>query len=187
MEDSPVRTSAKLESELASVELEADSGESLPEPFAHFDQSTWSWRTSKDSSTEDSMKFSGTWPRAGMMRNGQCFERATSVSRTEDPGYSLWPTPVVSDSRSSARGTTKTGVMHSGQAMLDVVRRFHQVRKTPKPFGKPGPHPVALHPVFIERLMGFPEGWTEFEYSETPSYRSWLKQWEAHCSQKYGG
>jgi hypothetical protein len=31
--------------------------------------------------------------------------------------------------------------------------------------------PLYLHPVFAERVMGYPEGWTDCEDSETPLFR----------------
>lgn len=37
---------------------------------------------------------------------------------------SMWPTVVVGDSRSAARHTTKTDVMHPGTMLLDAVRAF---------------------------------------------------------------
>lgn len=62
---------------------------------------------------------------------------------------SLWPTPVTTDAKSSARGTTTTGVMHAGESLTDAVRAETK-------------HPGAiLNPEWIEALMGFPAGWTD--------------------------
>ena len=33
----------------------------------------------------------------------------------------------------------------------------------------------SLNPAWVEWLMGFPEGWTDLEHSETPSSRKSLK------------
>lgn len=35
-----------------------------------------------------------------------------------------WPTPVVTDAASAARGTTTTGVMHSGTTLTDAMRAW---------------------------------------------------------------
>jgi len=44
----------------------------------------------------DSMSFSGTWPKWGTMRNGECWERLTSVPRTNGTESGLLPTPLAS-------------------------------------------------------------------------------------------
>lgn len=50
------------------------------------------------------------------------FELLTWVRPTSGDGSSCWPTAAVSDSRSSARGTTTTGVMHPGTSLTDAMR-----------------------------------------------------------------
>jgi len=74
------------------------SGPSSSESFASYDPSTSSWRTSQASflQAEDQplVKFSGTWPRAGMIVNGTAFRLPPSAPRTSVTESSLWPTPV---------------------------------------------------------------------------------------------
>lgn len=76
------------------------SGQTSCELFAHYDQDSSSWRTSQDSSSS-SDSFSGTWPRSGSMRSGQCFARPklelpTDASESSSsPG--LLPTPSASN------------------------------------------------------------------------------------------
>lgn len=52
----------------------------------------------------------------------------TSARRTSASGSSswpfAWPTSTVADSRSSARGTTTTGVMHTGTMLTDAIRQW---------------------------------------------------------------
>lgn len=43
------------------------------------------------------VKFSETWPRAGMMRSGKCYPQPRLVRHTKETGYSLWPTPSAGD------------------------------------------------------------------------------------------
>lgn len=90
-----------------------------------------------------------------------------------------WPTPVRGDAKNSARHTTTTGVMHSGTMMLDAVRVFEMQRSgtSSTPTGAPDPTseippgesgssatPV-VNPAFLERLMGWPAGWTDIDAS----------------------
>lgn len=57
-----------------------------------------------------------------------CLLLRKSVLRTSGSGSSswpnAWPTATVSDSRSAARGTTTTGVMHPGTMLTDAVRQW---------------------------------------------------------------
>lgn len=61
------------------------SGGNLPESFARFDRDSSSWRIPQCLFQGDWSAFLGTWPRAGMMRSGECWrlpmlERATFAS-----------------------------------------------------------------------------------------------------------
>lgn len=43
------------------------------------------------------VKFSETWPRAGMMRSGKCYPQPRLVRHTKETGYLLWRTPTAYD------------------------------------------------------------------------------------------
>jgi hypothetical protein len=72
-------------------------GTSTPDSFATFDPVTSSWRTSQLSLLEDSTSFSGTWPRAGMTRNGIASRLAPLAPLTAATASGLWPTPTTKD------------------------------------------------------------------------------------------
>ena len=65
--------------------MSAGFGTTSPPPFAHYDPASLCWRTSEDClplAVEGySGKFSGTWPRAGMTRNGSAYELPMSGHR----------------------------------------------------------------------------------------------------------
>jgi hypothetical protein len=84
--------------------------------FANYDHDTCWWRTSQlcfiPSSENETgersasnqpllAKFLVTWPRAGMMRNGKCYQRKHLVRHISGKGPSLWRTPQVADSKSA--------------------------------------------------------------------------------------
>lgn len=48
----------------------------------------------------------------------------TSARRTAASGSSCWPTPVTTDAKGAARGTTTTGVMHPGKTLTDAIREW---------------------------------------------------------------
>lgn len=74
---SRARTSASPGKEPALKGLKADCGAKWPESFAKWDPATRSWKTPQCSPGEDSTEFSRTWPRWGIMRDGECWERPT--------------------------------------------------------------------------------------------------------------
>jgi hypothetical protein len=78
------------------------SGLNFFEPFAKYDLGTHSWRMYRGCSqltTGDLPdKYSGTWPKRGMIRNGIAYRPRTSEPLTLDGGSSLWRTPTASDS-----------------------------------------------------------------------------------------
>lgn len=79
----------------------------------------------------------------------------------EHVGSETWPTPVTTDSKSSARGTTTTGVMHVGVSLTDAMRSHRGLKMSaPGPSGADKP---VLSPEFVEALMGLPPGWTRVD------------------------
>ena len=100
-EDSPVRISVLPESrpELSKA-TEADSGSSLPAPFAKHDPESSSWRTSQGCLvTETWDEFLETWPKWGSMRSGACSARRSAAPATGESGCSFWPTAQAHDSQ----------------------------------------------------------------------------------------
>lgn len=95
------------------------SGRSSTEPFALYDPDSSSWRTSQTSllleTGQPSETFSGTWPRAGMTRNGIAYQRSPLVPHMDEIESSSWPTPTVPNGgRSLPEGTTRTGMTPEG-------------------------------------------------------------------------
>lgn len=80
------------------------SGKTFPDPvqrqpLAEWDPVTDRWITAQpDLFSGRSAAYSGIWPPSGMMRNGEAFERPTSVPVTEEKGCSSWlGTPTAND------------------------------------------------------------------------------------------
>lgn len=73
------------------------SGRKGSESFARFDQDSSSWRTHQCSLEGGWELFSETFPRWGMMRNGECWELTTWEDTTGGIGCSLWQTCVKDD------------------------------------------------------------------------------------------
>lgn len=81
------------------TESAAECGTTWPASLAKLDRATSSWKTAQLSLLGDWEEFSQTWPRWGLMRNGECWERQTLTPRTSENASGLspstWPTPTV--------------------------------------------------------------------------------------------
>ena len=100
----PARTSAQPEKELESPEIEAGSGWKWRESSMKYDHAMRSWKTRQCSLFEDSEWFSGTWPRWGLMQDGECWELPMSERPTFARGYGLLPTIRSTDGERGKRG-----------------------------------------------------------------------------------
>jgi len=92
---------------------------------------------------------SETWPQAGTTSSGTAFRLRPSAPLTYERESGYWPTPL----RSEAFGGIRTRRFSQGGAPLSFVLG-----------GRPNPD-------WLEWLMGFPPGWTDYgpEDSATPS------------------
>jgi hypothetical protein len=136
--------------------------------------------------------FSGTWPRAGMMRNGSVCRQRPLVLRISGTAFSFWPTPTVPNGgRSPKGGITPTGQTLDGKKrQVDLQHAVRMVERqmwpTPTAMNNTGGAALckwggsgarkrlrqivsdqelngALNPMWVELLMGFPPGWTDTE------------------------
>lgn len=136
-------------------------------PFALFEkqsQGKYYWKTFQRSLPGLGIlaKYSATWPKAGMMRDGKLYQLPSWERPINVPASGLWPTPVASD----AKGV---GPFGSKSHLSDLKHRnLRGVVKTP--------NGGALNPTWVEWLMGWPLGWTNLERLETAGFQAWLRQ-----------
>lgn len=155
-------------------------GTSSPDSFASYDPATSSWRTSQLSLLEDSTSFSGTWPRAGMTRNGIASRLVPLAPLTAVTAFGLLPTPKV------PRGGGERSGDRAGTGDLVFMARRGLWPTPTKSDGEGGPGQATstqggenrrtavggqLNPTWVEWLMGYPLGWTVSEAWETQSFR----------------
>jgi len=156
--------------------------------FARYAPGSGSWRTSQISLISGFQLYSQKWPRAGMMRAGECSELTIhwSAHHTVERGGSVsagWPTPSaqifdqspeIFDARRArlkAKGINGNG---AGRLLAVEVRRSWPTPSATdhKGSSKPGQRrgqltePLEpgsggrLNPRWVEALQGFPPGWT---------------------------
>jgi hypothetical protein len=123
--------------------------------FAKFDPDTHSWKIPQLSLFEGSISFSQTWPRWGSMRAGECsvlpmLEHDTSVKGS---GF----LPVIGTPIRSQRSRSQ-----------DFIRPA----KNPFELCPKGSLPS---PRWVEKLMGWVDGWTAFEPLETGRFLKWCE------------
>jgi len=104
---SRARTSASQEREKESTGPDPDSGEKWRGSLAKWDRDSSSWKTAQLSLLGGWEPFSETWPRWGMMRDGECWELAMPALRTDGTESGSWPTPVATDGSKGGRITPR--------------------------------------------------------------------------------
>lgn len=122
--DSLARTSAQPDHARESTANGADSGWRWPVSFVKYDRDTSSWRTRQTSLLSGLDEFSGTWPRWGSMRDGECSALVVSELRTIESACGLLPTPLASDGGNGTRqrGRRSRGGQRLSLAMLPTPR-----------------------------------------------------------------
>lgn len=113
------RTSALQEPVKASMENDPVYGQKWPASSMRYDRESRLWRTAQHSLLGGLDEFSETWPRWGLMRNGECWERPTLAPLTAANESGLWPTPTVCGNY-NRKGASAT----SGDGLATVVRMF---------------------------------------------------------------
>lgn len=93
LEASPVRTSAPQGAVKESPGSEADSGWKWHESSVKYDLDSRSWKTRQCSLLGDLEPASETWPRWGIMRDGESWELSTPALLTSENESGYWPTP----------------------------------------------------------------------------------------------
>jgi hypothetical protein len=151
------KTSVQPEKAQELTESEAECGEKWRGSFTKYDQDSRSWKTHQCSLAGDLDEFSETFPRWGLMRDGECWEQQTleQTIRGIESG-SLLPTPMCHNSKEGAFPSEYN-------------------RKTPSLATHAG---GKLNPTWVEWLMGWTLGWTDLKPLETDKF---------HCVQPKHG
>lgn len=126
-------------------------GRSFIESFANLNQNGFWEKTYQGyyqlTMDDCSEAFSETWPRSGIASNGIAYRLLPLAPLTDVIGYSLWPTPKVSDA------------LGSGQPKRYKTKGRWNLRDAVAARQGSGP----LNPAWVEWLMGFPLDWTDLE------------------------
>lgn len=160
--DSPAKTSAQQERERESAGNDLDCGPRWLGSFARFNRYTSSWKTRQCLLAGGLESFSETWPRWGMMLDGESFMVIMPDSLKIADASGLWPTVQRID-EDFCRMTIHSARLEGHQKHVTTeLIRIH---------GKRFPLPC-----FGEAMNGFPIGWTKAgEPLEIAKFHKWLR------------
>jgi hypothetical protein len=118
---------------------------------------------------------SKTWPRWGIMLDGECSELGMSVRHINETECGSWPTPCTRDYKgiNAPEGLTRK----------DGKSRMDQLPNAVAYGGTQTPQKAQLNPSWVEWLMGWPIGWTGLKPLETDKFHS-VQLWHSLFSQK---
>lgn len=174
--DSLARTSATAAKRKVSKGSGADCGKNKHASFVKYDRDSHSWKTSQRCFLGEWGSFSETWPRWGLMLDGECWELPTLEAIRPEKGYGLWPTLKASD------GEQRTKNLRYFERRLSIAPDLPVIvalNTSPTPKGFYG----RLNPDWCEWLMTWPTKWTALEPLETGKIQEWRQQ-HSPCSQE---
>ena len=174
---------------------EAECGIKWQGSFAKYDPDLPMWKTAQSSLLGESTKYCGTWPRWGLMQDGECYQQPKLERRIKEIEYGFWPTPSATDHKGSGktgqlrdrldyaveRGATKsktyrwptprTKGMCGGTGSWELLKKNTTIEEARQMGAGNG---GKLNPTWVEWLMGWPLGWTDLKRLETDKFQKWL-------------
>jgi hypothetical protein len=141
-------------------------GAKPPESFARFVLEESCWKTHQLSLFGGLEEFLGTWPRWGIMQNGECWELEARADQWNASGFGL-PAPTKSMGK---RGWGFSNIKPRYSAELEANAQI---------FGyKP-------HPSVLEWSMGWIPTWTRLAPLAMDKFQAWLRSHGEHLAESY--
>ncbi len=138
--------------------------------FARWDRDSSSWKTPQCSLLEGLDVFSETWPRWGIMHDGECSELTISVALTSENGSGSWPTPTKSD----AKRCRDLKIESLGKRAMIPGAHWNLAEHVAAEYEG------YLTPQFAAWLMGWPLEWTNLNQLETGKFQQWQQQYSEY-------
>lgn len=152
------KTSARPAREQDSTANVPAFGGKWPASSAKYDRASRLWRTAQCSLFGGLAEFSETWPRWGLMLDGEFWELPTLARPISESESGFWPTPTAVTATGGA-ALCKWGGTGARAKLRKMV--------TPKELNGP------LNPEWVSWLMGWPKGWSSSLRLETDRFRQW--------------
>ena len=179
-EDSPAKTSLRQVKDQELLESVQSYGRNMRDSLARCNLDLSLPKTHLCFALGDLELSSKTWPRWGIMLDGELSELGTSVRPIREIGCGSWPTP---DANMGKRGTQPnwTRLRKSGHTAQYPINQA--IRDSLTPSGSTTPPKVQLNPAWLEWLMGWPIGWTDLQPLVTDKFQD-VQPWHSTFSQK---
>ena len=170
-EASPVRTSVQQVKEQELQESVRDFGRNMRDSLERCGLALSLPKTHLCFALGDLELSSKTWPRWGIMLDGECSELGTLKHRTKESECGLWVfTPLCKDVITDCPSER----LRSGPHMESQVKMILGISVERK---------CWLNPSFSEKVMGWPSGWTDLKPLETDKFPC-ARLWHSLFSQK---
>lgn len=132
-----------------------------------FDRDSCSWRIHHSLFPGDLSESLVTLPAWGSMLDGEILEQSTPVIITTGNVSGLLPTPTATDHKGSTPNQVirRANHTHKGLTLREWLAKFSRAEKT-----------VYPNPGFLEKVMGWPIGWTELSQLETGKFQRWQQE-----------
>ena len=156
-------TSVPQEKEQELTEKPLECGEKWRGSFVKYSPNSCSWKTHQCSLLGDLEEFLETWPKWGLMRNGECWAQTALDYPIGENEFGCWlPTPVTSMWRGAAKKRFWGSQEYRASFTTEWVRTSLDCAQ-------------YYHPDFVELIMDFPDKWTELKPLEMHKYQEWLQ------------
>jgi hypothetical protein len=165
VEDSRARTSLQQVREQELPENVRDYGRNMRDSLARCGLDLSLPKTHHCFALGDLELSSKTWPRWGIMLDGELSELGTLKHLTSENECGFLPTPQKGDAAATINTPSQNQTM---------LAHWVQAEKG---------NGEKLHPEFAEAVMGWPQGWTDLKQLETDKFRS-VQLWHSTFSQK---
>ena len=196
LEASHARISQSQGGGAASKPNEAACGVKWHASFVKYDPDTSSWKTHQCSLLGGLDEFLETWPKWGLMRDGECWEQLTLERHIRGIGFGLSPNGL------DTFHTPNTTGLDGGSNSRKALKKRQE--KWPTPVCQDSRHAISRHldpnntywksnlgevvmsleptqngrlnPTWVEWLMGWPQEWTDLKPLGMDKYQEWLQQ-----------
>ena len=204
LEDFHARTLAQPAKVQESQAADPQCGSTWLASLAKYDPNTSMWKTAQCSLLEDSMSFSLTLPRWGLMQDGVLYPQPTLVQTIKEKESGYWPTPntleglapkkldrIMEYNNKARPGRSYASMNLREQVVYGKIPIWPTPTANEDAAGLPGskmqkmlgnhpevrqdPNGGTLNPTWVEWLMGWPLGWTDFAPLEMDKYHKWLE------------
>jgi hypothetical protein len=159
------------------TESAAGCGSKWHASFTKYDPDLCLWKTHQCSLLGDLDEFSETWPRWGLMRNGECWDMTNLAVNTGETEFGLLATPkkelfshwASAKAKISTNGKRKSGVKVGSILWWDMTEQHLRL-------GGQEETKMIPDPSCGEVVMGWPMGWTELQPLEMDKFQEWQQQ-----------